>query len=357
MEITNPAGTQGFEFLEFTTKDPSKLIQQFSELGLKPTAKHHQADVTIYQLNNIRFIINSTTKSLTSEFADRHGSSVSAMGFRVKDAQAAFKHAIEHGAEPYTPMNPADIYHIPAIYGVGRSLIYFIDYDGKRPNYIEQFKALPATNSTPSFNPTHLTYIDHVTHNLYRGNMKEWADFYMRIFNFREVRHFDIEGKMTGLKSQAMASPCGQIRIPLNESTDDQSQIEEFLQQFNGEGIQHIALGTDNIYESVANLKQNKINFLDTPDTYYELIESRLPKHGEDVSQLKALNILIDGETTKQKKLLLQIFTENMLGPVFFEIIQRKGDDGFGEGNFQALFESLELDQIRRGVIKEKVDI
>jgi 4-hydroxyphenylpyruvate dioxygenase len=273
------------------------------------------------------------------------------MGFRVKDAKAAFQHALTYGAVPYQPDSEEIVYDMPAIRGVGNSLIYFVDLQNEISNYAHHFKTIA---HAPISSDKGLTYIDHVTHNLRRGNMTKWADFYTNLFNFQEVRYFDIEGKMTGLKSKAMTSPCGKIRIPLNESSDDKSQIEEFIKDFNGEGIQHIALGTNNIYHSIEKLRTAGLDFLDTPDTYFELIEKRLPKHGEPLELLKKFRILIDGTTAKEKKLLLQIFTKNMLGPVFFEIIQRKGDEGFGEGNFRALFESIELDQIRRGVLKEE---
>lgn len=349
MHTHNPVGTDGFDFLEFTTTNPQKLINQFETMGFVPVAQHKTCDVTIYQQNDIRFIINLTKNSMASQFADLHGASVSAMGFRVNDAKFAYQHALACGATPYQPARETVAYDMPAIYGVGNSLIYFVDYRNNLSNYAHLFSPLQVHVSANQ--GAGLTYIDHVTHNLYRGNMLEWADFYTRIFNFREVRYFDIEGMLTGLKSKAMTSPCGKIRIPLNESSDDKSQIEEFLKDFNGEGIQHIALGTQDIYTSVNQLRKQGIAFLDTPDTYYELIDKRLPKHGESVEQLKKFRILIDGETQREKKLLLQIFTQNMLGPVFFEIIQRKGDEGFGEGNFRALFESIELDQIRRGVL------
>jgi 4-hydroxyphenylpyruvate dioxygenase len=349
MQLTNPAGTNGFDFLEFTTNHPNLLIKQFEAMGFIPVAKHRSLDITIYQQNDIRFIINLTQHSKASQFSNLHGPCVCAMGFRVKNARAAYQYTLTQGAIPYSIATDQP-YVIPAIHGVGDSLIYFVDYQENQANYSSQFLNIATHVPHPGVG---LDYIDHVTHNLYRGNMMKWADFYTHLFNFREVRYFDIEGKMTGLKSKAMTSPCGKIRIPLNESSDDQSQIEEFLKDFNCEGIQHIALGAGNIYDSVRNLQKMDIQFLDTPDTYYEMIESRLPKHGESIDQLKKLRILIDGETIKEKKLLLQIFTKNMLGPVFFEIIQRKGDEGFGEGNFRALFESIELDQIRRGVLTE----
>lgn len=350
MQTANPAQTDGFAFLEFATNDIQKLTNQFENIGFEPFAKHKNADVIIYKQNDIHFLINTTYGSLAEKFAAAHGTSACAMGFRVRDAQAAFDHAIQNGAMPYQAIGETPVYNIPAIYGVGGSLIYFVDEENGAPNYMEHFSHLPTPATKQK--PIGLTYLDHVTHNLHRGNMIKWAEFYTNLFGFHEVRYFDIEGRMTGLKSKAMTSPCGKIRIPLNESSDDKSQIEEFIKDFNGEGIQHIALGTNNIYESVDRLDQNGLEFLDTPDTYYELIEKRLPNNGEQFDELKRLRILMDGTTANgEKKLLLQIFTKNMLGPVFFEIIQRKGDEGFGEGNFKALFESIELDQIRRGVL------
>ena len=355
MELHNPAGTNGFDFLEFTTKDVSKLTNQFEMMGFKHVATHKALDIKIYQQNDIRFIINNAKNSLASRFADAHGASVCAMGFQVANAKQTFEFCLSKGARAYTPENESIVYDIPAIYGVGDSVIYFVDHQNGAANYAREFHY---TDQHPGAHPGHgFTYLDHVTHNLHRGNMDIWADFYTRLFNFREIRYFDIEGKLTGLKSRAMTSPCGKIRIPLNESSDDKSQIEEFLKEFNGEGIQHIALGAKNIYESVEILRKKGIAFLDTPDSYYELLEARLPAHGEPLDALKNLNILLDGNTEEKKRLLLQIFTQNMLGPVFFEIIQRKGDEGFGEGNFRALFESIELDQIRRGVLEQEQEI
>lgn len=347
---SNPAGTMGFDFLEFSTSQPDILDRQFLAMGFYPVARHPSQDITIYQQNDIRFIVNTQSGSKARQFANQHGPSASAMGFRVKDAKAAYEHALANGASP----GDANVYDIPSIQGVGGSLLYFVDHQKGRANYDHLFTQLSHATQPKNMG---LTYLDHVTHNLHRGNMDIWYNFYKNIFNFREVRYFDIEGRVTGLKSRALTSPCGKIRIPLNESSDDKSQIEEFLKDFNGEGIQHIALGTNDIYESVEQLHLHGLQFLDTPDTYYELIEKRLPNHGEQTERLQKNRILIDGSTNPERKLLLQIFTKNMLGPVFFEIIQRKGDEGFGEGNFKALFESIELDQIKRGVLtieKEK---
>ncbi len=348
MQTYNPAGTEGFDFLEFSTHAPEALKKQFLAMGFTLVAKHEQFPIFIYQQNNIKFIVNATPNSLASEFAKLHGPSTCAMGFRVKDAEHAYQHALANGGRACE----AGPYQCPAIYGVGGSVIYFVDYKNNTANYMSDFSSLSSDiNTNTTINDAGLMYLDHVTHNLYRGNMDVWAEFYEKIFNFKEIRYFDIEGKLTGLKSRAMTSPCRNIRIPLNESSDDKSQIEEFLKDFNGEGIQHIALGAREIYSNVEQLKQQGLEFLETPDTYYDLLEKRLPNHGEKLDELRKNRILLDGAVQPEKRLLLQIFTKNMLGPVFFEIIQRKGDEGFGEGNFKALFESIELDQIKRGVL------
>jgi 4-hydroxyphenylpyruvate dioxygenase len=274
------------------------------------------------------------------------------MAFRVRDSVAAYRKLIELGARPFhNQVGPMEL-NIPAIEGIGGSVIYLVDRYGDRTIYDVDF-----VPTDPSQGWEHegagLTEIDHVTHNVFRGNMNQWAGFYEKLFNFREIRYFDIEGKLTGLKSRAMTSPDGKIRIPINESSDDKSQIAEYLHAYNGEGIQHIALGTDNIYESVETLAGSGVEFQDTPETYYDRLDNRIHGHGEDVARLKRDRILMDGAVDEETGLLLQIFTQNAIGPIFFELIQRKGNQGFGEGNFQALFESIEADQIKRGVLKD----
>jgi 4-hydroxyphenylpyruvate dioxygenase len=269
----------------------------------------------------------------------------------VRDAAKALKLAVERGAkEVKGAVGPMEL-NIPAIEGIGGSYLYLVDMYGAREIYDVDFVPIPGAAEREASNNAGLTYIDHLTHNVQRGNMKKWADFYERIFNFREIRYFDIEGKVTGLFSKAMTSPDGKIRIPLNESQDDKSQIAEYLDQYHGEGIQHIALGSDDIYQTVDILRGRGIPFQDTPDTYYELVDDRVKGHGEPTAELEKRRILVDGAPTEGQGLLLQIFTQNVIGPIFFEIIQRKGNEGFGEGNFKALFESIELDQMRRGVI------
>lgn len=348
----NPLNTDGFEFVEYAAPEPILLRALFERLGFTEVAHHRAKNVTLHKQGDIHFIINAEPDSFAQQFAKAHGPCVCAMGFRVKNAAEAYSKAIAKGAKPVESIAGPMELNIPAIEGIGGSRIYLVDRYGKNTIYDVDF--VP-TGKTPAFNAG-LTYIDHLTHNVFRGNMDKWAGFYEDIFNFREIRYFDIEGKLTGLTSRAMTSPCGKIRIPINESSDDKSQIEEYLHEYKGEGIQHIALGTDDIYQTVRILRDHEIQFQSSPDTYYEQLDNRVKGHGEDLEQLKKLRILVDGAPTEGQGLLLQIFTQNVIGPIFYEIIQRKGNEGFGEGNFQALFESIELDQIRRGVLQKNPD-
>ncbi|MDM0077895.1 4-hydroxyphenylpyruvate dioxygenase [Variovorax sp. J2P1-59] len=358
----NPMGTDGFEFIEYAAPDPAAMGKVFEQMGFKPIAKHRHKNVLLYRQGTINFIINSEPDSFAQRFARQHGPSICAIAFRVQDAKAAYERAISLGAWGFAPgAGPGEL-NIPAIKGIGDSLIYFVDRwrgkNGAAPGdignigfYDVDFEALPGLTAIEALAPKGhgLTYIDHLTHNVHRGRLKEWADFYERLFNFREIRYFDIEGQVTGVKSKAMTSPCGKIRIPINEEGNEKAgQIQEYLDSYRGEGIQHIAMGSQDLAHSVDALRASGVKLLDTIDTYYELIDKRIPGHGENVAELKKRKILVDG---KKGALLLQIFSENQLGPIFFEFIQRKGDDGFGEGNFKALFESIELDQIRRGVL------
>ena len=363
----NPMGTNGFEFIEYAAPDPLALGQIFETLGFKAIARHRHKNVTLYRQGEINFIINAEPDSFAQRFARLHGPSICAIAFRVNDAAAAYKRAIELGAWGFDARSGPMELNIPAIKGVGDSLIYFVDrWRGKDIGsssntfrsigdidiYDVDFESLHSdTAQADLLHPgVGLLNVDHLTHNVHRGRMKEWADFYERLFGFREIRYFDIEGQVTGVKSKAMTSPCGKIRIPINEEGGEKAgQIQEYLDDYQGEGIQHIALSSNNIYETVEALRENGVVFLDTPATYYELIDKRLPDHKEDKARLLKNRILIDGAPGGGK--LLQIFTKTVIGPIFFEIIQRKGDEGFGQGNFKALFESIELDQIRRGVV------
>jgi 4-hydroxyphenylpyruvate dioxygenase len=350
--LENPMGTDGFEFVEYTAPDTTLLRDLFTKMGFPAVARHKRKDVTLHRQGEINFIINAESGSYAEQYATDHGPSACAMAFRVKDARAAFERAVKLGATPVE----SDVAHgemdIPVIEGIGGSRLFFVDRYGEKGSIYEvDFDFFPDWRGRMAKLDSRLTYIDHLTHNVHRGRMAVWAEFYEKIFNFREIRYFDIEGKQTGLISKAMTSPCGKIRIPLNESQDDKSQIEEFLREYKGEGIQHIALGTSNIYEAVDVIRARGIEFQDTPETYYELLPERIKGHDEDIAELKKRQILMDGAPTEGQGLLLQIFTKNVIGPIFFEIIQRKGNEGFGEGNFKALFESIELDQIRRGVL------
>ena len=345
----NPMGTDGFEFIEYTAPDSELLRTLFEKLGFPATARHRSKNVTLHSQGDINFIINAEPASFAQQFAKEHGPSICAIAFRVRDAAYAYKRAIELGATGVEEQPGPMELNIPAIEGIGGSRVYLVDRYGDRTIYDVDFE--PIENDEDISN-TGLTYVDHLTHNVQQGNMDLWSGYYENLFNFREIKYFDIEGKLTGLKSRAMTSPCGKIRIPINESSDDKSQIVEYLNEYRGEGIQHIALGTDDIGATVDALTSNGIEFQDTPNTYYEKIDDRLPGHGEKLDELQKRQILIDGAPSKGQGILLQIFTQNVIGPIFFEIIQRKGNEGFGEGNFQALFESIELDQIRRGVIE-----
>ena len=349
----NPLGTDGFEFIEYAAPDPIALGHLFEQMGFTAIAKHRSKNVLLYRQGDINFIVNAEPHSFAQAFARVHGPSICAIAFRVKDAALAYKKATEHGAWAVEAHPGPMELNIPAIKGIGDSLIYLVDrYPGNGTGvsiYDIDFVPLAGADQHPK--GAGLSYIDHLTHNVHRGRMEEWAGFYERLFNFREIRYFDIEGKLTGLKSKAMTSPCGKIRIPINESADDKSQIQEYLRAYHGEGIQHVALGTADIYDTVEMLRKRDVAFQDTPDTYYDLLPTRLPDHQEDSERLKRDRILPDGAPAKNE-MLLQIFTKTVIGPIFFEIIQRKGNEGFGEGNFRALFESIELDQIQRGVLK-----
>jgi 4-hydroxyphenylpyruvate dioxygenase len=351
ISTANPMGTDGFEFVEYTAPDPKLLGKVFEDLGFAKVAKHRSKDVTLYRQGNINFIVNAEPKSRAQRFAREHGPSACALAFRVEDAAYAHKRAVELGAADVpSSAGPMEL-NIPAIEGIGGCQVYFVDRYKKGSIYDVDFVFEDGVAAHPV--GAGLTEIDHLTNNVYKGRMDFWAEWYERLFNFREIRYFDIEGKHTALKSRALTAPCGKIKIPINESIDDASQIEEYLRAYRGEGIQHIALSTDDILATYDNLKARGVRFMaPPPDSYYDMVESRLPKHGEDVSQLKQRGILMDGTTEGGPRLLLQIFTDTMIGPIFFEIIQRKGDDGFGEGNFKALFESIEEDQIRRGVLQ-----
>lgn len=358
----NPMGTDGFEFIEYAAPDPVAMGKVFERMGFTAVAKHRHKNVLLYRQGTINFIVNAEPDSFAQRFAREHGPSVCAIAFRVQDAKVAYERATTLGAWGFADKAGPGELNIPAIKGIGDSLIYLVDrWRGKNGAdagdignigfYDVDFEALPGLTSRQALAPqgNGLTYIDHLTHNVYRGRMDVWAGFYEKLFSFREVKYFDIEGQVTGVKSKAMTSPCGKIRIPINEEGKEQAgQIQEYLDMYRGEGIQHIAMGSDDLYKTVDALRGKGVTLLDTIDTYYELVDMRIPEHGESVAELKSRKILIDG---KKDALLLQIFSENQLGPIFFEFIQRKGDDGFGNGNFKALFESIELDQMRRGVL------
>ena len=348
----NPMGLDGFEFVEFAAPDPTSIKAAFDLLGFTAVAKHRSKNVTLYRQGGINFILNEEPRSLADYFSQEHGPSACGMAFRVRDAHAAYERALELGAQPIeVPTGPMEL-RLPAIKGIGGAPLYLIDrYEEGSTIYDIDFEFFDGVDRNPV--GCGFKEIDHLTHNVYRGRMAYWADYYERLFNFREIRYFDIKGEYTGLFSKAMTAPDGKIRIPLNEEASrGTGQIEEYLMAFNGEGIQHIALSCDNLIECWDRLHKRGLEFMTPPpDAYYDMLDERLPGHGEPVDELKPRGILVDGTTEGEPRLLLQIFSNNMVGPTFFEFIQRKKDEGFGEGNFKALFESIERDQVARGVV------
>jgi 4-hydroxyphenylpyruvate dioxygenase len=345
----NPIGLDGFEFVEFTSPNPEAMADLFEKLGFTHVGNHRSKQVRHYAQGDINFILNMEPEGQPADFRAAHGPSANGMAFRVRDSKQAIADAVARGATEVTsPRGPGEL-EIPAVEGIGGSFLYLVDRYGAEKIYDVDFEPVPGASADD--NSVGLHTLDHLTHNVNRGRMNHWAQFYEKIFNFREIRYFDIEGQQTALLSRAMTAPDDKIRIPLNESQDDFSQIAEYLKEYKGEGIQHLAFATDDIFATVDKLRANGIKFQDSPGTYYDMIDQRIPGHAHDVAAMRQRRILIDGSPETGEGLLLQIFTENMVGPIFFEIIQRKGNEGFGEGNFKALFESIELDQIRRGVI------
>ena len=351
----NPMGTDGFEFVEYAHPEPEALHALFKLMGCVAVARHRTKKITLYRQGGINYLVNEEPGSHGVDFVAAHGPCAPSMAFRVVDTRQAFERALSLGAEAAEVSPARKTLDVPAIKGIGGSLLYFVDrYGAKGSAYDAEFEWLGARDPRPA--GAGLYYIDHLTHNVHRGRMNVWAGFYERLFNFRQIRFFDIEGRASGLFSRALTSPDGKIRIPINEDAGEAGQIEEYLKVYRGEGIQHIACGVRDIFATIEDLRAAGLPFMPSPpDTYFEKIDERLHGHGEDIARLQKNGILIDGEGVVDgglTKVLLQIFSANAIGPIFFEFIQRKGDDGFGEGNFKALFESIEEDQIRRGVLK-----
>ena len=353
MEVTtfeNPMGINGFEFVEFAAPagEGPRMREYLEKLGFTAIAKHREREITLFRQGTINFLLNEQADSFASDFAANHGPSASGFAIRFKTAPAqVLEHVLANGGEKQEHKADTRVVDAPVIKGIGDCMLYLID-DSATDIYAD-YAPLPGVDQHPK--GFGLTFIDHLTHNLFLGNMQKWSDYYEKLFNFREIRYFDIKGAKTGLLSKAMTAPDGVVRIPLNESSDEKSQINEYLRAYKGEGIQHIALFTDDIYASIEKMREAGIDFLDTPETYFDVIDQRVPNHGEDVERLRKNAILIDADPETKQRKLLQIFGKNAFGPIFFEIIQRKGNEGFGEGNFQALFESIERDQMERGVL------
>ncbi|MBN8714172.1 MAG: 4-hydroxyphenylpyruvate dioxygenase [Xanthomonadales bacterium] len=349
----NPMGIDGFEFVEFAAPAgrADELRDLFVRMNFTPVLRHKSRPITVFRQNGVNFLLNEDPDSFAAAFAARHGPSACGFAIRFrKPAQEVYRSVLDKGAEAVVEQEASKAVPAPVIKGIGDCMLYLVDRYGSAGDiYADDYVPVPGAEQDPK--GFGLTFIDHLTHNLYFGNMEKWSQYYERLFNFREIRYFDIKGAKTGLVSKAMTAPDGIVRIPLNESDNPKSQINEYLEAYQGEGIQHIACFTDDIYATVEGMRAAGVQFLDTPDTYYEVIDERVPGHGEDVPRLLKNRILIDADPQTHQRKLLQIFTQNVIGPIFFEIIQRKGNEGFGEGNFQALFESIERDQMKRGVL------
>ncbi|HUH91276.1 MAG TPA: 4-hydroxyphenylpyruvate dioxygenase [Lysobacter sp.] len=355
MQVTtfeNPLGIDGFEFVEFAAPEGQggMLHEYFRKMGFTAVMRHKSRPITLYRQRGVNFLVNEDPDSFAADFAKAHGPSATGFAIRFKKpADEVYAAVLANGGEAVTDKVDTRAVDAPVVKGIGDCMLYLVDKYGSNGSIYEDFVPVEGADQDPA--GFGLTFIDHLTHNLYFGNMQKWSDYYERLFNFREIRYFDIKGAKTGLVSKAMTAPDGIVRIPLNESNDPKSQINEYLDAYKGEGIQHIACFTDDIYETVEKMRATGIEFLDTPEAYFEVIDQRIPNHGEDVPRLARNKILIDADPETKQRKLLQIFTTNAIGPIFFEIIQRKGNEGFGEGNFQALFESIERDQMKRGVL------
>jgi len=346
---TNPIGLNGIEFIEFTSPKPKQLDLLFKEFGFSKTMKHHEKEINYYNQNDIHFLVNREPNSFAEGFMQLHGPSICSMGWRVENATIAFATAVERGAMPASQMDftTSDGDSIPAIRGIGGSLIYLIE-GSERPGFYEEigFKKLETPELTTEKG---FQRIDHLTNNVPQGKMETWSSFYKDIFGFTEVRYFDIKGIKTGLVSYALRSPCGKFCIPINEGTEEKSQINEYLEEYKGAGVQHLAFATNDIISSLRALQGSSVETLDIDDQYYQEVFDRVPNVTEDRKTLQDLQILVDGD---EEGYLLQIFTKNIIGPIFIEIIQRKNHLAFGEGNFGALFRSIEREQEKRGYLK-----
>lgn len=346
-EWENPIELDGMDFVEFSDTQKERLSKVFTNFGFEKIADHKTKSIELWRQGDINFLLNTEADSFGGEFTSKHGPSVSSMGFRVKNKEKAFEMTMGRGARVYDNDDKKSFEQpYPCIYGIGDSIIYFIDtYGDKGDIYENEFNFLSEKREVFGKG---FQRVDHLTNNVPSGDMQKWCDWYEQIFNFKEKRFFDIKGAKTGLESKVMMSPCRKIIIPVNEPTDEKSQIQEYLEEYDGSGVQHIALLTNDIIQSMREVKKSDAKFLEVPSTYYEDIPNRLDNVEENLKVLEDLGLLVDGD---QEGYLLQIFTQNLCGPIFFEVIQRKNHDGFGEGNFQALFEAIERDQERRGVL------
>lgn len=343
----NPCGIDGVEFIEFASTETTFFDTLFARWGFTSVARNADKAVQLFRQNKINFVTNCEPGTFAHQFAQQHGPSISATGFRFKNAKEAFKIAVERGARPYTGDAKTKAYHdLPAVYGIGDSLIYFVDDQNAAQLYQQAFAVGYDQPRPKGFG---FEMVDHFTNNVPVGEMQKWCDFYTQVFGFRETRFFDVRGEKTGLISKVMRSPCSKFAVPINEPTDKKSQIQEYLNEYKGSGIQHLAMITKDILVTLKDLQAKEVEFLTPPPTtYYQMLSQRVPNITEDLQRLEKNAVLVDGD---HDGYLLQIFSKNIIGPIFFEVIQRKNHHEFGEGNFQALFDAIERDQSERGYL------
>jgi len=346
----NPLKLCGIEFTEYASPDSDFMEKAFYGFGFSKTKKFKGRDIDYFNQNDIHFLLNREVEGFSKEFAKKHGPAICSMGWRVEDADFAFTEAIKRGAK--SAEHAANKLPYPAIFGIGDSLIYFIDNfkrSGKNKGAIYDTDFI--SHDQPEIvDDKGFLAVDHLTNNVYQGTMQKWADFYKSVFGFTEVRYFDIKGVKTALVSYALQSPCGQFCIPINEGKGNtDNQIDEYLNEYNGPGVQHLAFITDDLVHSLEQLDRDVIDTLHIVPEYYDEIFDRVPWVKEDKEKIKDYQILVDSQ--ENDSYLLQIFTKNLFGPIFIEMIQRVNDQGFGEGNFSTLFKSIELNQMERGVL------
>lgn len=353
MDQFSQLGIRGIDHIEFAVSNLEAASQLYTRLGFEKIASREisqrQLKTFLFGQGKIRVMVTQSALKTdpVAQYVQLHGDGVMAIGFSCDNAVTALELTVSRGADLHASPKRIErefgTVEKASIKAMGDVALTFIHRTGEL--FDEGF------DNPVSYDPTGfgLQKIDHITINVEKGKMKSWAQFFEKVLGLKNTRFFDIHTEKTGLYSFVMESPDGCVKMPINEPTEDASQIQEFLNINHGPGVQHIALSTVSLIDSLNALRRSGVLFLEVPDTYYDAVPKRVPDLREDLSQLQSLGILADGDS---KGYLLQIFSQNLVGPFFYEFIQREGNDGFGEGNFRALFEAIERDQIRRGILR-----